>query len=141
MLLLDTNVISEMRKVLSGKTDECFSKWARSTNLYELYLSAITIQELEIGVLLKENKDKATGLILRTWLEDHIKPSFEGRVLSVDSAVAIQSALLHVINPRPFRDGLIAATAIVHGMTIVTRNINDFESCHVKLINPWEFGK
>jgi len=141
MYLLDTNVVSEMRKVLSGKSDECFSKWAQSLNLYELYLSAITIQELEIGVLLKENKDKATGLILRTWLEDHIKPSFEGRVLSVDSNVAIQSALLHVVNPRPFRDGLIAATAIVHGMTIVTRNINDFESCHVKLINPWEFGK
>ena len=141
MYLLDTNVVSEMRKVLSGKTDECFSKWAQSLILYELYLSAITIQELEIGVLLKENKDKATGLILRTWLEDHIKPSFEGRVLSVDSNVAIQSALLHVVNPRPFRDGLIAATAIVHGMTIVTRNINDFESCHVKLINPWEFGK
>jgi hypothetical protein len=141
MYLLDTNVVSEMRKVLSGKSDEYFSKWAQSLNLYELYLSAITIQELEIGVLLKENKDKATGLILRTWLEDHIKPSFEGRVLSVDSNVAIQSALLHVVNPRPFRDGLIAATAIVHGMTIVTRNINDFESCHVKLINPWEFGK
>ncbi len=141
MYLLDTNVVSEMRKVLSGKTDECFSNWARNTTLYELYLSAITIQELEIGILLKENKDKATGLILRTWLEDHIKPSFDGRVLSVDSAVAIQSALLHVINPRPFRDGLIAATAIVHGMTIVTRNISDFESCRVKLLNPWEFSK
>jgi predicted nucleic acid-binding protein len=141
MYLLDTNVVSEMRKVHSGKADERFSKWARSTNLSELYLSAITIQELEIGVLLKENKDYAAGLILRTWLDNHVKPAFNGRVLSVDSSVAIQSALLHVSNPRPFRDGLIAATAIVHGMNIVTRNINDFESSHIKLINPWDFSK
>lgn len=137
MFLLDTNVLSELRKVRLGKADANVAQWADSVNASELYLSVITIQELEIGVLLAEHRDPAQGAVLRTWLQQHVLPAFDGRVLPVDTAVAPRSARLHVPNPRPVRDGLIAATALVHGMTVVTRNVADFEPTGVALLNPW----
>jgi hypothetical protein len=103
----------------------------------DLYLSAITIQELEIGVLLAERRDPSQGALFRLWLNDHVIPAFNGRILDVDTAVAQRSAKLHVPDPRPVRDGLIAATALVHGMTVVTRNVADFEPTGVKTLNPW----
>ena len=140
MYMLDTNVVSEIRKIRLGKADEFVSQWSDSVNTAELYLSVITLQELEIGVLLAEYRNPAKGALLRGWLNKQVIPAFSGRILPVDTAVAIRSAKLHVPNPRPVRDGLIAATALVHGMTVVTRNISDFASCGVALINPWEYS-
>jgi hypothetical protein len=137
MYVLDTNVVSELRKIRLGKADAQFALWADSTEVMDLYLSAITIQELEIGVLLAERRDPSQGAVFRLWLNDHVIPAFNGRILDVDTAVAQRSAKLHVPDPRPVRDGLIAATALVHGMTVVTRNVADFEPTGVKTLNPW----
>lgn len=140
MFILDTNVVSELRKVRLGRADAHVAQWADSVESVELYLSSITVQELEIGVLLAQRRDPAQGAIFRVWLDQHVLPAFAGRILPVDTAVAQRSAKLHVPDPRPVRDGLIAGTALVHGMTLVTRNLADFEPCGVRLLNPWLFG-
>lgn len=137
MYLLDTNVVSELRKVRLGKADLHVADWADSVDTNDLFLSVITVQELEIGVLLAERRDPARGAILRAWLTDQVIPAFAGRTLVVDTAVAQRSARLHVPNPHPVRDALIAATALVHGMAVVTRNVTDFESTGVSILNPW----
>ena len=138
MYLLDTNVISELRKIRLGKADTQVARWADSVAVSDLYLSAISVQELETGVLLIERRDGAQGAILRGWLENQGLPAFAGRILPVDTAVARRSAALHVPDPHPARDALITATGLVHSMTIVTRNIMDFSYAGVRLINPWE---
>lgn len=137
MYLLDTNVVSELRKVRSGKADAGVAQWAEQTRAAELYLSVISLHELDIGVLLRERKDAEQGRMLREWLEQHVLPAFADRVLPVDVAVARASARLHVPDPRPVRDALIAATALIHDMTVVTRNIADFEPTGVAIHNPW----
>lgn len=138
MFVLDTNVVSELRKIRAGRSDKNVERWADSVDSEDLYLSVITLQELEIGVLLAERRDPQQGVIFRAWLEGHFLPAFAGRILPVDAAVAQQSAVLHVPDPNPFRDSLIAATALVHKMTIVTRNVSDFESTGVPIFNPWD---
>ena len=140
MYLLDTNVVSELRKARSGKADKNVAIWADSVDAADLFLSAITIQELEIGILLLERRDHTQGALLRAWLNNHVLPAFTGRVLPVDAAVAKRSAKLQVPDPRPVRDGLIAGTALVHGMTLVTRNVSDFEGTGVLILNPWKAG-
>ncbi|MBF0603837.1 MAG: type II toxin-antitoxin system VapC family toxin [Nitrospirae bacterium] len=137
MYLLDTNVVSELRKVRFGKADGHVAHWADRVDASDLYLSVITIQELEIGVLLIERRDASQGAMFRTWLDDHVLPAFAGRILAVDTAIAQRSARLHAPNPRPIRDGLIAATALIHSMIIVTRNVADFEPTGVQILNPW----
>jgi predicted nucleic acid-binding protein len=137
MYLLDTNVVSELRKVRAGKADVRVAAWADSVDVADLFLSAMSVQELEIGVLLVERRDPAQGAMLRTWLDGHVLPAFAGRILAIDTAVALRSARLHVPDPGPLRDSFIAATALVHGMTVVTRNIADFETADVPLLNPW----
>jgi predicted nucleic acid-binding protein len=102
-----------------------------------LYVSVVTLQELEIGVLLAERRNASQGGVLRTWLNTHVLPAFSDRVLPVDLPVALRSAALHVPNPRPVRDALIAATALVHGLTVVTRDVADFERMGVAILNPW----
>jgi toxin FitB len=139
MYLLDTNVVSELRKIRHRKADVRVAAWAESVDAAELYLSVITLQELEIGVLFVERRDSKQGAILRQWLQEQVMPAFAERILSVDTVVAQRSASLHVPNPRPVRDGIIAATALVHSMTVVTRNLADFEPTGVKTINPWAF--
>ena len=137
MFVLDTNVLSELRKVRLGKADERVARWADSVDAIELYLSAITIHELEMRILLAERRDPTQGAALRTWLNNHVLPTFAGCILPVDTAVAQRCARLHVPDPHPLRDGLIAATALVHGMTVVTRNVADFEPTGVHILNPW----
>ena len=137
MYLLDTNVVSELRKIRLGKADAHVAAWADNVDAADLYLSAITVQELEIGVLLAERRDPLQGAVFRVWLNSHVLPAFEDRILAVDTAVAQRSARLHVPDPRPVRDGLIAATALVHSMTVVTRNVADFEPMGVQILNPW----
>ena len=137
MFLLDTNVVSELRKIRLARADANVAKWADSVDAADLYLSAITVQELTIGVLLAERRDLAQGAVFRAWLDGQVLPAFAGRILSVDVAVAERSAQLHVPDPRPIRDGLIAATALVHRMTVVTRNLADFAPTGVPTLNPW----
>lgn len=137
MYLLDTKVVSELGKIRLGKANRHVAKWADSLDAAELYISAITVQELEIGVLLAERRDPSQGAVLRAWLNAHVLHAFNDRILTVDVAVAQRSARLHVPDPRPVRDGLIAATALVHGMTVVTRNVADFEPTGVAVLNPW----
>lgn len=138
MFILDTNVVSEMRKIRSGRADKGVARWADSIDSVDLYLSAVTVQELEIGVLLAERRDPPKGALFRTWLDSHVLPAFAGRILPVDMAVAQRSAALHVPDPRPVIDSLIAATGLVHGMTVVTRNLVDFQSSGVSILNPWD---
>ena len=138
MFVLDTNVVSELRKVRLDRADANVAAWADSVNAADLYLSIITLQELEIGVLLAEHRDPKQGAVFRTWLNNHVLPAFEGRIFPVDTAIALRSAKQHVPNPHFFRDGLIAATALVHGMTVVTRNLADFEGTGVAMFNPWD---
>ena len=137
MYLLDTNVISEIRKIRFGSANKNVAKWADDVDARELYLSVITVEELEIGVLLLERRDPKQGTVLRAWLDQQVLPAFEGRILEIDMAIVLRSAHLHVPNPKPLRDGLIAATALVHSMTVVTRNIDDFKMAVVKIFDPW----
>jgi toxin FitB len=140
MYLLDTNVVSELRRAKSGKAHPGVVAWAASVHPASLFLSSISVLELEMGVLLKEHRDPPQGNLLRAWLDGHALPAFSGRILAVDTAVALRCAALHVPDPRADRDALIAATALVHGLTVVTRNIDDFKPTGVPLLNPWEFS-
>jgi len=139
MFLVDTNVISEFRKLRSGKADIRVEKWADSVDVASLYLSAMTVFELELGVLRIERRDQKQAAALRTWLETQVLTEFNSRILPVDTALALRCAKLHVPDPRAERDALIAATALVHGMTVVTRNVSDFEATGVSLLNPWSY--
>jgi toxin FitB len=137
MYLLDTNVVSELRKAKAGKANRSVRAWANGVSASTLFLSAISILELEIGILLIERRDRSRGAILRSWMEDHVLPTFYGRILPVDTPVAQRCAALHVPSPCSDRDALIAATAMVHGMAVVTRNVSDFEPMGVAVVNPW----
>lgn len=136
MYLLDTNVVSELRR--GAKANPQVLAWASTTQVGVLFVSAITVLELEYGVLLMERRDAAQGAVLRSWLDAHVVPTFADRVLAVDAAVARRCARLHVPDPRSERDALIAATALVHGFVVVTRNVGDFTGTGVDILNPWE---
>ncbi|MDY4340441.1 type II toxin-antitoxin system VapC family toxin [Xanthomonas sp. LF07-6] len=138
MYVLDTNVLSELRKVRLGRADANVAAWAESVDAADLFISAITVMELELGVLSIERKDATQGGMLRSWLEQHVLPEFSGRTLPIDTAVAQRCARLHVPDKRGERDALIAATALVHGMAVVTRNVSDFEPTGVSIVNAWE---
>ena len=137
MLLLDTNVVSELRKVGDGRADPGVMAWLAGTDASSCYVSALTLMELEIGILRVERRDPAQGNLLRRWMESRVRPEFAERTLPVDTIVALRCARLHVPDPRAERDALIAATALVHGMRVVTRNVADFAATGVPLLNPW----
>ncbi len=137
MFLLDTNVLSELRKAGDGKADGNVVAWLSGVDAASLYISALTVMELEIGILRVERRDSIQGARLRTWFDTLVLPEFSGRSLPVDTAVALRCARLHVPDPCAERDALIAATALVHGMTVVTRNVADFEATGAALLNPW----
>ena len=137
MFLLDTNVVSELRKVQSGKADWRVAAWLRNADPEQQFLSVVVLEELEIGVLLSERRDPQAGALLRKWLDSQVRQVFLRRTLPIDAAVALRSARLHVPDRRPVRDALIAATAFVHGMTVVTRNVADFAPTGVPTLNPW----
>lgn len=141
MFLIDTNVISELRKARAGNADPGVVAWADGVDAGVLFISAITILELEQGVLLAERRDSKQGAALRAWLDGQVLPEFASRTLPIDSDVARRCAGLHVPDPRSERDALIAATALVHGLAVVTRNVADFEKTGARLVNPWtQFG-
>ncbi len=136
MYLLDTNVLSELRR--RDRTHRGVAAWADAVAVDDLFLSVITVLEIEAGTLLLARRDAAQGALLRAWIDQQVLPAFAGRILAVDLAVAQRCARLHVPDPRPERDALIAATALVHGLTVVTRNSADFQPMGVKLVNPWD---
>ena len=138
MFLLDTDVVSELRKAKSGRADKNVVAWASSVSATNLYLSAITILELETGVLLIERRDPAQGAVLRTWLESQVIAAFAGRIIAVDTAVARCCARLHVPDRRSDHDAFIAAAALLHRMKVVTRNVADFVPTGVETIDPWQ---
>lgn len=138
MFLLDTNVISESRKLYSGKADAKVTRWLQSTSPAQTFISVFTVFELELGIRLKARHDEAQGAALRRWLETVILPGFADRVLGPDTDVARRCAGLHVPDPASDRDAWIAATALQHGLIVVTRNVADFQRTGVKLLNPWD---
>jgi toxin FitB len=138
MFLLDTNVVSELRKVKAGKADKNVARWSKSVNANDLFISVITLQEIELGILLMEKKDAAQGALLRKWFNDQVIPTFAERTLIVDAAVAKKCAEINAESIRPYRDGFIAVTALVHRMTLVTRDVGEFEGTGVTLVNPWK---
>lgn len=135
--LLDTNVVSEIRKVERGTADNQVVAWARSVPASSMWLSVISVHELEVGVGLVERRDPTQGQLLRQWLDARLRPAFADRLLVVDDDVARASARCHIPDPRDIRDTLIAATASVHDLTVVTRNTADFEGLPTRVINPW----
>jgi toxin FitB len=139
MFLLDTNVLSELRN--PRRANPNVRAWAEGAREAELFISVVTMLELERGVLLIERRDHQQGAALRAWLEGKVVAAFHQRTLPIDTAVARRCAALHVPDPRPERDALIAATALIHGMTIVTRNESDFQSTGAGLFNPWAAPK
>jgi hypothetical protein len=136
MFLPDTNVLSELRR--PDRADPNVASWADGADPAEFYLSATTILEIEIGTLLIQRRDEAQGIMLRNWINNQVLPGLNGRIFPVDIAVAQRCAQLHVPDPRAERDALIAATALVHHLTVVTRNTADFQSMGVDLLNPRE---
>jgi predicted nucleic acid-binding protein len=126
-----------LRKAKTGKADSKVIAWAERVPMPSLFLSVITLLELETGVLLIERRDPSQGAVLRHWFETQVLPAFAGRILAVDTLVARCCARLHVPDPRSDRDALIAATALVHNLTVVTRNVADFELTGVRIMNPW----
>lgn len=137
MYLIDTNVVSELRKAGTGKANRSVTKWAQGVSASSMFISVVSMLELELGILLMERRDAAQGALLRAWMEQQVVPAFEDRVLAVDAVVARRCAALHVPNPQSYRDSLIAATALIHGMTVVTRNVSGFEPTGVAVLDPW----
>ena len=138
MFVLDTNVVSELRKAHAGKANVGVSDWASSVPAALMFMSVISLHELEHGVLLAERSDPTQGALLRTWLDNSVTPAFQDRFLPVTTDIARKAAALHVPDPAPFRDALIAATAMHHDMTVITRNVSDFERFgELEINNPW----
>jgi toxin FitB len=135
--LLDTNVIGELRKP-AGRAAPTARAWAQRQVTHELSISVITVMEIEIGIARLERRDPAQGEVLRRWLERDLLAAFADRMLPVDLDVAREAAHMHVPDPRPERDVLIAATARTRNLTVVTRNTADFEPLGVPSLNPWD---
>lgn len=136
MFLLDTNVVSELRRL--SRADANVVAWINGTGLARQFLSVVVFTELELGVRLVERRDRVQGAVLRRWLDGEVLQAFAGRILPVDVAVARCAAGLQVPNSRPIYDTLIAATALVHDMTVVTRNVGEFQGTGIAVLNPWD---
>ena len=139
MYVLDTCVVSELRKAKNkrSKANRGVVKWAKSVNASTMHIASVTLMEIEIGILSIERKDKQQAIVLRNWLNEAVIPAFKDRVIAFDDVVALRCAALHVPDPKSTRDAMIAATALVHKMIVVTRNEMDFMYTGVELINPW----
>jgi len=135
--LLDTNVVSELRKVGDGKADPNVTAWIGAHDARDLCISAITILELERGILSVQRRDLAQGSRLRAWMDGRVRPEFAERTIVIDDVVATRCAHLHIPDRRNEADAIIAATALVHGLAVVTRNIRDFQGTGVVLVDPW----
>lgn len=138
MYLIDTNVVSELRKVADGRANPAVTAWFGTAHDSDLYLSVISIMEIELGIARLDRRDPLQAAMLRRWLRQHVEPAFADGILPISAEIASRCALLHVPDPRPERDAWIAATALVHDLTIVTRNVADFANTGATIINPWD---
>lgn len=136
MFIIDTNVVSELRK--KDRADRRVVDWASKADRTLFYLSSMTIFEIRYGALQIEHRDRVQGKLMLAWLQRDILDAFAGRILPIDAEVAAECAALHIPDPKPERDAFIAATALVHDLTVVTRNTKDFAAMGVELLNPWE---
>ena len=135
MFLLDTNVVSELRRL--DRADAHVRDWALSQPAALFHISVVTVLEIEHGTLLVGRRDRQQEAILRNWFQTSVLDAFAERILPIDTSIAQRCAALHVPDRRPERDAMIAATALVRGMTIVTRNEQDFRGVGAAVMNPW----
>ena len=138
MYLLDTNIISELKKLDSGKIHPQVQRWAYSINLMQTKISVVSIIEIRTGILSLTRKDQAQAASLDNWFTNRLLPAYRTKTLPVDTKVALIYAQLNVPNKRPINDAYIAATAIAHKLKLVTRNIQDFQGMPITLENPFE---
>lgn len=138
MYLLDTNVVSELRKMANGKIDPNVRAWFSDVHPSETWISVVTLSEIQTGILNVARKDDAQAQLLKLWFENKVLPVYQERVLPIDTAVALLAAHLHIPNKRDINDAYIAATAKTHDLTLVTRNIKDFQHAGLKLLNPFQ---
>ncbi len=134
--LIDTNVVSELRR--PDRAAQAVVAWAASVPSSEMFVSSVTILELQLGALQLAHRDPAAGRIIGEWLERKVIERFQDRILAVDLAVALKCAELHVPDPKSEHEALIAATALVHNLVVVTRNTPDFARTGVRLLDPWQ---
>ena len=139
MYLIDTNIISEMRKIRHRKADPNVTAWVNSVNPNLFYTSIVVMMELQRGVMGKHRTDPEQGKRLQQWFDISVKGIFDKRVLYINDHIADVCAGIHVPNPKPENDAWIAATAIAHGLTLVTRNVSDFDGIAVDIINPFTY--
>jgi toxin FitB len=125
--LLDATVVSELRKVGDGKADPNVTAWISAQDSRDLFISAITILELERGIQSIQRRDMTQASRLRVWMDGRVRPEFAERIISIDDAIATRCAHLHIPERRNEADAIIAATALVHGLLVVTRNSQDFQ--------------
>ena len=137
MYLLDTPVVLELRKAKAGRTDSGLASWAAGIARQNLFLSALSLLELENTAARAERQDKSGGAALRGWIADQVMPAFESRILAIDAAVVRRRGQISLSDTR---DALLAATAIEHGLTLVTRQTAAFKGARVKLFNPWGYA-
>jgi len=139
MFLLDTNVVSEIRKIAAGRANPSLERWARGLDGTAAFVSVVTLHELEHGVLLAERRDPDGARPLRQWLDVDVSDAFADRILGIDQTIATIAASLHVPDPAPINDAYIAATALAHKLTMATRNVADFNRFSgLKVVNPWD---
>lgn len=136
MYLLDTSIVFELGKAKAGRTDPGLAAWAASVPRQDLFVSAIALLELSGAAGRLERRDKTAGGAMKAWVEEQVARSFEGRILPVDAAIVRRRAQLAYADSR---DGLIAATALEHGLTLVTRDTAAFKAGRVKLLDPWGY--
>ena len=142
MYLLDTVIVTELRKAKAGRADPGLAAWAAGVPHHSLFLSALSLLELENGAARLERRDKAGGRAVREWIESRVVSAFDGRILPVDAAcrrVIAEVRRRAQLGYADSRDGLLAATALEHGLTLATRNLGAFKAGRVKLFNPWGF--
>lgn len=137
MYLVDAPVVLELRKAKAGRTDPGLAAWAAGLSRPQMFLSALSLLELESGANRVEKHDKTAGMALRAWIADQVMPAFDGRILAVDAAVVRQRGRLALADTR---NALLAATALLHGLTLVTRQTAAFKGARLKLFNPWGYA-
>jgi toxin FitB len=137
-VLLDTNVVSELRKTNTPHVNASVVSWSRTFSASDFCISVMTLMEIEIGVLRLERRDPAQGSSLRGWFESQVLKGFEGRIIDIDARIVRKASGFHVPDPKPDRDAFIGATAGAYSLTLATRNIRDFAAMGIDLINPWE---
>jgi predicted nucleic acid-binding protein len=134
MYLVDTNIVSEARR----GTPQAVA-WLRSVDPATVHLSVLTLGEIMRGIALKQKSDPTAASHLAEWLRklrrDHVE-----RILPVTDQISVEWGRIAAIRPRGDIDGLIAATAIVHDLVVVTRNVDDFDDTGADVVNPWDIG-